>query len=153
MSYKDDLSYKIATYSGSRLVALQYQAIIENLEDIKKTFSSEDINLEKINYLLDKNRDIFANLMINLDEPTEFNIKTKNLYIYFIKQTDLALIHQDMSYIDSIIPLLISTMNAWETVADKDSSFMDKNTEDISVGATYGKTDINVFGSKNQWEG
>lgn len=149
MSYKDDLSYKIATYSGPRLVALQYQAIIENLQHIKDIATSQNADKDRLNFLLDKNRDIFSNLMVSLEEPTQFNIKTKSLYLYAVNQTDIALIQGDMSLIDNIIRLLDSTMKSWETVADRQGS----EDGNMSVGATYGKKDINIYGSKNQWEG
>ena len=36
MSFKDDLAVKLATYTGEQMVALAYEAMIENLEDAKK---------------------------------------------------------------------------------------------------------------------
>ena len=45
MSYKDDLAVKIATYTGEQMVALAYEAMIENLEDAKNAIINKDIEL------------------------------------------------------------------------------------------------------------
>lgn len=150
MSYKDNLSYKMQTYSGPRLVSLQYEVIIENLEEMKTLIQDVNPDKDRINYLLDKNRDIFSNLMTSLDENTEFNTKTKALYVYFVKEIDKSLISKDIDNLNRIIALLKSTKDAWEKVANK----IEKDTGDdnINVGATYSKDDINVFGGKNDWK-
>ena len=44
MSYKDDLAVKIATYTGEQMVALAYEAMIENLEDAKKAIKNKDLD-------------------------------------------------------------------------------------------------------------
>ena len=41
MSYKDDLAVKIATYTGEQMVALAYEAMIENLEDAKNAIKNK----------------------------------------------------------------------------------------------------------------
>lgn len=42
MSYKEDLAIKIATGNSCELVALQYQALIENVQDLGKYINKND---------------------------------------------------------------------------------------------------------------
>lgn len=152
MSYKENLSYKLQNYNGPRLVGLQYEAIIENLNEIKNIASSENIDKNRISLLLDNNRDIFSNLMVGLKENNEFNNKTKSLYLYFIKETEEALINKDMSKIEKIISLLESTKNAWEKIAENIEKDMDISKNKHNIGATYSKNDVNIFESGKNWK-
>ena len=84
MSFKDDLTVKLATYTGEQMVALAYDAMIENLENAKKMISSN--NEQILNDKIDHNREILAHLTATMgEEDDEISITTKQLYIYINK--------------------------------------------------------------------
>ena len=83
MSYKDDLLMKIATSNECDLVALQYQALIELTEDLKKSIDGKEY--DSSDEILDKIRDIISNLMASLSTD-EFSQKTKSIYLYINNQ-------------------------------------------------------------------
>ena len=74
MSYKDNLIEKIATANSFELVALLYQALIEEVEELK--IAIRDENKKDMDAITDRVRDILAHLIATLgEENTEFKEK------------------------------------------------------------------------------
>lgn len=148
MSYKDDLVMKIATSNSCELVALQYQALIENTEDLKNFILQKDDknSFEK----LDKIRDIISNLIASLgEENTDFREKTIDLYLYIVKSLNYAKIKKDTKDIPKIIGMFQTLRDAWNTAGEKLED--NENLKNISNAITYGKTDINIQGSTSDF--
>jgi flagellar protein fliS len=144
MSYKDDLVMKIATSNSCELVALQYQALIENTEDLKKYISEK--NITKVDNKADKIRQIIAHLISSLgDEKSEFKDKSIDLYLYINQTMTNAIISLDSDKLDSIIKIFATQRDAW-LFAGKNIDNTNKNVN-ISNAVTYGKKDVNINGS------
>ena len=99
MSYKDDLAVKIATYTGEQMVALAYEAMIENLEDAKKAIINKDIDL--LNDKIDHNREIISHLTATMgEEEDNVSLTTKQLYLYINKLMTDSVIRKDTQILD-----------------------------------------------------
>lgn len=141
MSYKDDLLMKIATSNECDLVALQYQALIELTEDLKKSIDGKEY--DSSDEILDKIRDIISNLMASLSTD-EFSQKTKSIYLYINNQLTKQFIDKNTDKIDTIINIFSQLRDAWSSVGANFKSEINKNVTNLG---TYGKKDINVQGS------
>ncbi len=160
MSYKDNLSIKIATYSGEQMVALAYEALIENLQDAIDAINLEDktVLVEKI----DHNREILAHLTATMgEEDDEVSLTTKQLYLYINKLMTDAVMRYNIPAIDEAIKIIIPLRDGWKELSLKlmelESQKMQSNqskSEKTSVytGMTYGKSDVCVYSDSKDWE-
>ena len=144
MSYKEDLAIKIATGNSCELVALQYQALIENVQDLGKYINKND--KEKTFAASDKIRDILSNLIATLgDDNNDFKNASIDLYLYINRVVNNAVIKKDTSEISGIIKIFETIRDAWYSAG---ANMSDKNEhKNLSKGITYGKTDVNISGS------
>ncbi|MGP1567814.1 MAG: flagellar export chaperone FliS [Peptoanaerobacter stomatis] len=144
MSYKEDLAIKIATGNSCELVALQYQALIENVQDLGKYINQND--KEKTFATSDKIRDILSNLIATLgDDNNDFKNASIDLYLYINRVVNNAVIKKDTSEISSVIKIFETLRDAWYSAG---ANMSDKNEhKNLSKGITYGKTDVNISGS------
>ena len=144
MSYKEDLAIKIATGNSCELVALQYQALIENVQDLGKYINKND--KEKTFAASDKIRDILSNLIVTLgDDNNDFKNASIDLYLYINRVVNNAVIKKDTSEISGIIKIFETLRDAWYSAG---ANMSDKNEhKNLSKGITYGKTDVNISGS------
>ena len=160
MSYKDELAVKIATYSGEQMVALAYEALIENLQDAKEAINlkEKDILNEKINH----NREILAHLTATLGiEEDEVSLTTKQLYLYINKLMTDGVMRYNIAAIDEAIKIIIPLRDGWRELSLKlmelESQKMQSNqskSEKASVytGMTYGKSDVSIYSDSKNWE-
>lgn len=151
MSYRDNLAMKIATANSFELVVLQYQALIENTQDLKIFIEQNDKvkSFEK----LDKIRDILSNLIASLGkEEDEFKQNTIDLYLYINKTLNEASIKRDLSNITRIIDIFETLRDAWYE-ANKNLNPNSKRpvSKNIYNDVTYGKKVIDVQGSINDF--
>ena len=147
MSYKDDLYIKISQSNSCELVALQYQAIIDNIlylsEDIKENNSLKTFEIS------DKIRDIISNLIASLGtQKTDFKEKTIEIYLYVNKKINEAIITKDTTDLKNIIKLMESLKDAWYSAGGD----MRKNDNNVLTNSTvYGKTGINMNNMTNDF--
>lgn len=151
MSYRDNLAMKIATANSFELVVLQYQALIENTQDLKIFIEQNDKvkSFEK----LDKIRDILSNLIASLGkEEDEFKQNTIDLYLYINKTLNEASIKRDLSNITRVINIFETLRDAWYE-ANKNLNPNSKRpvSKNIYNDVTYGKKVIDVQGSINDF--
>lgn len=159
MSVRDDLTVKLATYTGEQMVALAYDAIIENLEDAKKTINLSDSQIVKDK--IDHNREILAHLTATLgEEEDEISITTKQLYIYINKLMTDGVVRKSIEAFDEAIKIITPLRDGWKELSQK---LMDleskKNTNvkktsknNVYTGITYGKDDVSVYSDSKDWE-
>ena len=106
MSYKDELAVKIATYSGEQMVALAYEALIENLQDAKEAINLKEKDI--LNEKIDHNREILAHLTATLGiEEDEVSLTTKQLYLYINKLMTDGVMRYNIAAIDEAIKIII----------------------------------------------
>ena len=160
MSYKDDLAVKIATYTGEQMVALAYEAMIENLEDAKKAIINKDIDL--LNDKIDHNREIISHLTATMgEEEDDVSLTTKQLYIYINKLMTDSVIRKDTQILDEAIKIIIPLRDGWrelskqlqELEAQKAPSIQSKSVRpNVYAGMTYGKSDISIYSDSKDWD-
>ena len=160
MSYKDDLAVKIATYTGEQMVALAYEAMIENLEDAKKAIINKDIDL--LNDKIDHNREIISHLTATMgEEEDDVSLTTKQLYIYINKLMTGSVIRKDTQILDEAIKIIIPLRDGWrelskqlqELEAQKAPSIQSKSVRpNVYAGMTYGKSDISIYSDSKDWD-
>ena len=160
MSYKDDLAVKISTYSCEQMVALAYEAMIENLEDAKKAIINKDIDL--LNDKIDHNREIISHLTATMgEEEDDVSLTTKQLYIYINKLMTDSVIRKDTQILDEAIKIIIPLRDGWrelskqlqELEAKKAPSIQSKSARpNVYAGMTYGKSDISIYSDSKDWD-
>lgn len=148
MSYKDNLIEKIATANSFELVALLYQALIDEVEELK--IAIRDENKSDMDARTDKVRDILAHLIATLgEENTEFKEKSIELYLYINETVGECYIDKKTEKLDDVIEVFIKLRDAW--TAASGNVFEKKNNPNISNAVTYGKKDVNISGSMNDF--
>lgn len=159
MSFKDDLTVKLATYTGEQMVALAYDALIENIEDAKKAINSK--NKQILNDRIEHNREILAHLTATLgEEEDEISITTKQIYLYINKLITDGVVRNSIESFDEAIRIIIPLRDGWRELSQK---LMDlevqnnPNTQKLSkpniyTGITYGKDDISIYSDSKDWE-
>ena len=160
MSYKDDLAVKIATYTGEQMVALAYEAMIENLEDAKNAIINKDLDL--LNDKIDHNREIISHLTATMgEEEDNVSLTTKQLYLYINKLMTDSVIRKDTQILDEAIKIIIPLRDGWrelskqlqELEAKKAPSIQSKSSRpNVYAGMTYGKSDISIYSDSKDWD-
>ena len=160
MSYKDDLAVKIATYTGEQMVALAYEAMIENLEDAKNAILNKDLDL--LNDKIDHNREIISHLNATMgEEEDDVSLTTKQLYLYINKLMTDSVIRKDTQILDEAIKIIIPLRDGWrelskqlqELEAQKAPSIQSKSVRpNVYAGMTYGKSDISIYSDSKDWD-
>jgi flagellar protein FliS len=160
MSYKDDLAVKIATYTGEQMVALAYEAMIENLEDAKNAIINKDLDL--LNDKIDHNREIISHLTATMgEEEDNVSLTTKQLYLYINKLMTDSVIRKDTQILDEAIKIIIPLRDGWrelskqlqELEAKKAPSIQSKSARpNVYAGMTYGKSDISIYSDSKDWD-
>ena len=160
MSFKDDLTVKLATYTGEQMVALAYDAMIENLENAKKMISSN--NEQILNDKIDHNREILAHLTATMgEEDDEISITTKQLYIYINKLMTDGVMRKDTEPLDESIKIIVPLRDGWKELsmklmnleAQKTPNMQSKSSKsNVYAGMTYGKDDISIYSDSKEWE-
>ena len=118
MSYKDELAVKIATYSGEQMVALAYEALIENLQDAKEAINLKEKDI--LNEKVDHNREILAHLTATLGiEEDEVSLTTKQLYLYINKLMTDGVMRYNIAAIDEAIKIIIPLRDGWRELSLK----------------------------------
>lgn len=158
MSFRDDLTVKLATYTGEQMVALAYDAMIENLEDAKRAITSND--KQTLNEKVDHNREIIAHLTATLgEEDDEISITTKQLYIYINKLITDGVMRSSIEPFDEAIKIILPLRDGWKELSQKlmalesqkvPSAKTSKNN--VYTGITYGKEDISIYSDSKDWE-
>lgn len=142
MSYKDDLVMKIATSNNCELIGLQYEAIIENIQELK--IAIEENQKEVAERKSDKIREIIANLISSLgEEQSEFRDKSVNMYFYINGVITDVSIKKNIGALENIIQICNEQREAWYDAGKK----MRADGNQTASAYTYGKTDVNINAS------
>lgn len=158
MSYKDDLGVKIATYSGEQMVALAYEALIENLEEASKLIKTG--NREEVSKLLDHNREIISHLTATMgEEEDEVSFTTKQIYLYVNRLMTEGYNKIRPELFEEGAKVLTPLKDGWHELSmelekiEKEKDVKSSgNTKKVYAGATYGKQDINIYSDSQNWD-
>lgn len=160
MSYRDDLAVKLATYTGEQMVALAYEAMIENLEDAKCAMDAND--KQTLNDKIDHNREILAHLTATMGEDEDdISLTTKQLYLYINKLMTDGIMRNHNESFDEAIKIVIPLKDGWKELSKKlqniesqKISTVNNNSQKSNVytGITYGKRDISIYSDSKEWD-
>lgn len=141
---KKYLANKILNASKSELVAVLYEAIINNLEiGIESIDSGDDENLFKS---VDKAREIISELNATTKGDSKIALDSKSLYIYINKIITEGKTKKDKEKLKEAIKVVTPLYEAWVELASKDSNEnlnTNKSNRHIVAGMTYGKDNLN----------
>lgn len=155
MSVREDAGIRVATSNGPGLVALLYEGLIENLEEISLRISDSK-EYELVNERLENSREILAHLMATLGNDNEISDNTKSIYMYVNSLMTDGYNKKDKSKFLEAIIVLKPLLEAWREVSEIEKSKEDSSIKKPSVvaGMTYGKNNISEYvqGSVKDWD-
>ncbi len=157
MSYKDDLALKISTYSGEQMVALAYDAVMENMEQAVWALSNSQMDI--VDKMTDHNREILAHLTASLGEQEdEASLTTKQLYLYINRLMTEAVIKKNPHHFMEASKILMPLRDGWRELSIKLEELENSSgspvhpAKNVYAGMTYGKTDINIHADSKDWD-
>lgn len=157
MSYKDDLGVKIATYSGEQMVALAYEALIENLGEASKLIKTG--NREEVSKLLDHNREIISHLTATMgEEEDEVSFTTKQIYLYVNRLMTEGYNNIRPELFEEGAKVLTPLRDGWQELAielkknENQNNVSSNKGQKVHAGVTYGKQDINIYSDSKNWD-
>ena len=141
---------KISTASPLNLVVINFEIILDYLEESKKNID-DDKNFE-FNIL--KARQFLMELRCSLDMQYEISAHLLTMYIYADKQIAKFLFNKDLKCLDDATNVLKTIMSGFEEIEEKDKTSIMENADSIYAGLTYGKNgQLQEFVDVNQNKG
>lgn len=149
---KEEYVSRIASASPLRLVIINYEIILNYLEESKKYIDTTDI---KFDFNIRKARQFLAELRSSLNKKYEISLYLLSLYNYIDKQLAMFLFNKNISYLEEVINILNNLLEGFNGIEDfeEDKSPIMENTQSIYAGLTYdknGKLEEFVYTSKNR---
>ena len=106
----------VNTMTKAELLILLFDEAIKKLNRSKVLMEQGDFQNAKIN--LEKTRNIFIYLTVNLDEKYEMSQELSDMYMFFNAEIIKASSMKSTKYIDEILPMVKELRDTWEE-ADK----------------------------------
>ena len=106
----------INTMTKAQLLILLFDEAIKKLNLSKVMMEQGDFENAKVN--LEKTRNIFIYLTVNLDEKYEMSQELSDMYMFFNAEIIKASSMKSVKYIDEILPMVKELRDTWEE-ADK----------------------------------
>lgn len=128
-----DIEKKIASSNRWGLVALLHEYLIDKCEQSKKSIEDEDY--EKLNKLVNRNRDLLTELIILFKEDDEVSSDLREIYLYINSLLTDGEVKRDSSYFEKIEEIV-------EPILDGFKQLEKKEDPNIVTGLTYGKNDL-----------
>ena len=100
----------------AQLLILLFDEAIKKLNLSKVMMEQGDFENAKVN--LEKTRNIFIYLTVNLDEKYEMSQELSDMYMFFNAEIIKASSMKSVKYIDEILPMVKELRDTWEE-ADK----------------------------------
>lgn len=153
MSVKDYLSNRVATANDAELVAILFEGLIETLQEGMTSIESNDD--VKLDYCIDKSKDILAELLSTLVGDSEIANNLRSLYVYVNKLMTEAHIKKDATKLQGAIKVVTPLHEAWKELAQKEfEKGVDTQGPAIVAGVTYGKGQLKdyVMNDDERWK-
>ena len=106
----------VNTMTKAELLILLFDEAIKKLNRSKVLMEQGDFENAKVN--LEKTRNIFIYLTVNLDEKYEMSQELSDMYMFFNAEIIKASSMKSTKYIDEILPMVKELRDTWEE-ADK----------------------------------
>lgn len=135
-------SARIAQASRSELVVILYEMTLTELEEAKKAYRQENLNLFDRN--LKKAQKYVSELMAVLDYRYRVSYDLLSMYLYINKRIITAIIKRNPVSLDSAEAVLAKLTDGFIGVsaADKSGPMM-RNAQQLYAGLTYGRGKLN----------
>ena len=152
MIEKEYLASRVATANEAQLVAIMYEGLIDTFNECISNIDEK----ESLDILMDKCRDILAELMGTLKGDSEIANNYKSLYLYVNNNITEGYITKDKSKFEEAIKVMTPLYEGWNELGEK--LYMDNIQENkgpkVVAGMTYGKGYVNenVMNSQDRWE-
>lgn len=137
-----DFTKRVSQANKTDLVVIQYDIILQSIEDAKRLYSLEKTN--SYYKAIDLAINFVNELISTLDFNYQISIDLFNLYRNVNEYLIIAKIKKDATYLS--IPCLImeSLRKAFVHISREDNQeAIMKNTQQVYAGLTYGKANLN----------
>lgn len=132
---KDEYVLKITNASKVQLVIINFELIIDYINEAKKNLQSE----KDFSFYIDKARQFLRELSASLNMDYEISYTFLSLYHYVDERLAKFLFNKSIETADEALKILIGLKEAWEQVKEEDTSPVMKNVEQMYAGLTYSK--------------
>lgn len=159
MIEKEYLANRIANANDAQLVAIVYEGLIDTINSAIEHM--REGNKEKLNYSVNKAREILAELLATLQGDSEIANNLRSLYMYVNKIVTEANIKEEESKLKEAIKVLNPLLEAWQELGEKDEvaasstpGNIPSSRPTIVAGMTYGKGKLNdyVINNEDRWQ-
>ncbi|WP_099190168.1 flagellar export chaperone FliS [Tepidibacter mesophilus] len=152
MIEKEYLASRVATANDAQLVAIIYEGLIDTFNECI-TYINEK---ESLDTLMDKCRDILAELIATLSGDSEVASNYKSLYLYVNNIMTEGYIMKDKSKFEEAVKVMTPLYEGWNELGEKMymNNIQENKGPKLVAGMTYGKGYVNenVMNNQNRWE-
>ncbi|MEJ8552688.1 flagellar export chaperone FliS [Tepidibacter sp. Z1-5] len=152
MIEKEYLASRVATANEAQLVAIIYEGLIDTFNECISNLDKK----ESLDILMDKCRDILAELMGTLTGDSEIANNYKRLYLYINNIITEGYMTKDKSKFEEAIKVMKPLYEGWNELGEK--MYMENidtnKAPKVVVGMTYGKGYVNesIMNNQDRWE-
>ena len=134
---KQDYVAKIATASPLKLVIINFEIILDYLEESKKNID----NQKEFDFNILKARQFLGELRGSLNMKYEISTQLLTMYNYVDRQLAIFLFSKKLEDLEAGTKVLKTIMSGFEEIEEKekDKNSIMQNTESIYAGLTYGR--------------
>lgn len=134
-----NFSMRIAESSKTGLIVITYDVILNYIESASKAYEEED--LEAVVFNLQKAKQFVNNLSSCLDFKYGISHELMRLYLYVNNCLVKDIIKRNPSHAESIKDVIEKLRESYNEISPLDhSGKVMKNSEQVYVGYTYGRT-------------
>lgn len=139
---KQAFTLRITSANSTELIEILYEMLLEYVEDAKAAIEKNDIN--EIHDSIRKARGCLRELMESIDFEYDLAGYFMSLYAYVNKELLLAEIRKDVKIFDNVKVVIEPLRDTYIELSklDKSEPVM-QNTQKVTAGLTYSKSNIN----------
>ncbi|HHT97777.1 MAG TPA: flagellar protein FliS [Clostridiales bacterium] len=128
--------------SKTELVVIQYEIILQCLNDAEDSISNQDI--EEFTKSLNFANKFLKELIGTLDYKYIISYELLHLYLYASKCLVLSIIKEDSTFLKDAANIIEKLLFAFNEISKEDDSGpVMQNTQKVYAGLTYGKNNVN----------
>ncbi|MCT4508853.1 MAG: flagellar protein FliS [Tepidibacter sp.] len=152
MIEKEYLASRVAAANEAQLVAIVYEGLIDTLNECISNIDKK----ESIDDLIDKCRDILAELISTLKGDSEVPNRYRSLYLYINNIITEGYIMKDKSKFEEAIKVITPLYEGWNELGQKMyiDNIQKNKAPKLVAGMTYSKGYVNesVMNNQDRWE-
>ena len=138
---KKEFADRMIRSNRSELVVILYELIFAYFDDVREDFEKEDWEATKMD--LDNAERVIRRLMDDLNFQYPISKQFFSLYHYSLKELSKIRIKKNIDPLADVEKILRNLYNSFVEIAKNDHSpALMRNVEQVTVGLTYGKNNI-----------